>query len=238
MNYVEEHVAWLREQGVEVRPEDEAQDRNGRLIAPVDPELLEGLPVGVAEWYSARLGGRVSARQVLGCMWCREYLFDAPDGDFSMYNGQFNVASLFAEFQDAGLFPLRPIPFSRDEGLAMVIETVGERAGWLYAYTSRGGARVFGPVAVSISQYLGAVRGLVEVGLLSVTGDPAWVAEETASSGPRPPDDTPGVLVGCDCVRMGDDQDEMRLLGDPLVASISEILPGFELVTMKSDLLG
>ena len=233
MSYVEDHIAWLQSHGVKVLSVTDRTDVHGHPVKPIDTDLINGLPIDVREWFSARLFDRVDVGVVLGqpgAYLCR------PGDELVGYD---EYREVFDEWTQAGAFPIEPMSLFGVERLRLVLETVGDRAGWVYGLTYSGGMDPLGPVACSIPQYLEAVRGLVEVGLLSLSGHAEWmqnvfpVEARQGPGSPHPPHDTPGPMVEIPYPKFGDLNEDWH--GEPLCESILDIVPGFELVSVDVE---
>ncbi len=66
---------------------------------------------------------------------------------------------------------------------------------------------------------------------MSTSSYPAWLIKETSASSPWPPNDTPGPLTGESEPTFERDGYFFLEKGEPLSASILDILPDFEIVT-------
>lgn len=240
MSYIDDHVDWMRSNGVVVLSEFSAE-LHGEFRPQHDLGPAKGLPSDVAAWYEAGLCGRVSGNAIVGgkpaagdggaYLLCRE---EADNSIISM------PPELLSDWREAGRYPKDPVPFVCVEHQELVLETHGARAGWVYAAWLEAGS---GPIATSIPQYLLAVRGLVDAGLLSLdmAEEPDWQSDDLLASSalaPSPPEDTPGVFVGFDAMPLGAVKDLLRsfvTFGPPIAESICDLVPGFEVVTMDYD---
>ena len=211
MTYIETHLIWMQEKGLRVQDFDS--------VAPI-PNVPSDLPEELQLWFDLRVPNRASAFEPLG--------YGGHDGDWLTPDWEQNEYWFLEpqEFDDArarGRFPLKPVGLASFIHGGIVVESAGDRLGWVFANTYSN-PETGGPLATSLSQLLYAVRRLTDVGLLQ-----PW--EEGVRFGAQPPRDTPRSLISYECVSDGvGDLYDSEVDGPPLAASIRHLLPDFEFV--------
>ncbi len=218
VQFIAEHIEWLRSNGVEVLP-------LGQSV--FDPEITRpifnrGLPGEYQAFYDSELWLRA---RTLGLA--------TPDGGLWHLNEGLDLSLTMAAEVDSE-FPVDPVPFLyASEGDVLVIEGSGERMGWLWSVGPLA-EPVIGPFCSSLSQYLRASRELFDMGYLRFNEYGQVVsAKAIGDTGPWPPDDTPGPLLG----------DFFQLLAAPTrplsepknLSSFSELMPWYTPVHLDAS---
>lgn len=211
MNYLDQHIAWLKQQGLPIKSFDE--------VDPV-PNVPEGLPAELQIWFDYRMPHRLIDFHVLGYpghygSWMQPDYEDFADLNWRLYPEE------YIELRKKHLFPLDPVALVRFEDAWLLIETQGDRAGWVYA-SDLFQPELGGPVAKSLSQLFHAVRTLTAVGVLEPGRD-------QGAFGLKPPVDTPACLVTYSCLitPLGNYPD-FPLEEPPVARSIRDLLPEFD----------
>ncbi len=223
-NYLDTHIEWMKDLGVEILPLEN--------VAPI--ETPDDLPFEIDLWFRYRMPNRIRGFQAVGYQdSAGGWLTPSQDAEYLDSENPDTPSSILEETATAiqqDRYPTRPVGFgSVVDRLAVVVETAGERAGWIYR-VGYDGPVDSGPIVASLSQWFGAVRTLVGAGLFHPGSKHSQIPGIPAGASVQAPADTPTWLVqfGESSEALGD----QRHPNEPpqLDCSIADLLPDFEWV--------
>ncbi len=220
-NFLDTHMEWMQDPGLKILPFDD--------VPPI--ETPHGLPDEIKLWFRYRMPHRIDPFEAVGYRtnaggWSipggEEFYLDPDELDFSR--------EAIEAACEAGRYPSSPAGFgSTQDFLAVAVETVGERAGWLYRIgdDSPGDGS---PIVSSLSHWFEAVRTLVDAGLFNPVSKHSEIPGIPAGASVQAPADTPTWLV-----QFGESSEaygDQRHPNEPpqLDCSIADLLPDFEWV--------
>ena len=215
MSFIEQHESWCRSRAALVSSE---------VGGPISVQM--DLPEELRLWHESGIVRRVAAHVLLGVSEGEEPVAcdpKYPEEDHILSNADRpSVAEL------PGI-PVRAVPFALGTNFFYGVETMGPKRGWLY--WSYGIPEVgVGPLATSISQYLYAIRGFADAGLIDLDGSAPWMPTGTSR---WPPEDTPLSFFewGFRERTTGEFRQTMQRsgknVGDPMPGSYLDLLPDF-----------
>ena len=211
MNYLDEHIAWLRQRGLPIKAFDD--------VEPV-PNVPEGLPEELQLWFDYRMPHRLIYAHVLGYRAYSGHWMQPDDEDFADLNWRLYPEE-YVELREKQLFPLDPVALVEFEDEWLLVETEGEQAGWVYA-SDLFQPELGGPVAKSLSELFRAVRTLTAAGVLEPGRD-------DRDFGVKPPVDTPECLVTYSgLITPIGNYPDFPLEEPPIARSIRDLLPDFD----------